>query len=822
MATSVLPIAPELNTSSNWPIRRAPWRSPEGQPAYARPALLGIAAVAGLLYFWGIGQSTYHSFYADAVRSMTESWKAFVFGSYDPANTITLDKLPGFLWPQAVSARIFGFHPWALTLPQAIEGVLSVLVLYRAVRRWAGANAALLAAAAFALTPVLAGLFRTAVEDPLFTLLLLLAADAAQRAAATARLRTLLLAGVWVGLSFQAKMLESWAVLPALAAVYLIAAPTRLRRRLAHIGLAGLVTLVVSASWVLLATVTPAQDRPYIDGTTNNSAFSMVVGYNFLNRFTSVGLNAGETGSVTSGQGGIMWGGNTTADTTDPAAGGTHKAGSTRSGGAATGAGAASGAGQQNAGTGQGATAAQGASTAQNAAAGQGTAAGQNAAAGQAPAAGQQGPGGGGHKGGGGPGGSDGGWTKMFGSQFAPQTGWLYPLAAIALLCALAWRRREPRGDTLRAGYVMWGTWLATFFLVFSAGSVGGHSYYMGVIATPLAALSGAGIVLLWQAFKAGGRRAWALPVAVAATAGWAAYLAHLYPTFLPWLTPATLALGVLALALLGLARSTRFGERRLGRLRIATVGLIASLFAMLLAPGAWAASVLDSKYGNSGMGTVGPQAAHGGFGGGAAGGAKGRTPGRGGQGGGAGTAGAWGGGGTAGAWGGGAATGRSGGGRGTQAGGAAGQFPGMAGGGMGGGMGQFGGGGTSLTKAQQQILDYTEAHADGARYLFATTSWSASSPYILATGKEVMPMGGFTGQVPSPSLAQFQQLVSSGQLRYVLLGSTGGFGGRGGSSGPTTAITTWVRSTCAPVAPGDYGQSVSNAGAQLLYLCSR
>ena len=76
---------------------------------------------------------------------MTESWKAFVFGSYDPANTITLDKLPGFLWPQALSARIFGFHPWALTLPQAIEGVLSVLVLYRAVRRWAGANAALLA-----------------------------------------------------------------------------------------------------------------------------------------------------------------------------------------------------------------------------------------------------------------------------------------------------------------------------------------------------------------------------------------------------------------------------------------------------------------------------------------------------------------------------------------------------------------------------------------------------------------------------------------------------------------------------------------------------
>ncbi|MGF1432585.1 ArnT family glycosyltransferase, partial [Kitasatospora sp. LaBMicrA B282] len=212
----------------------------------------------------------------------------------------------------------------------------------------------------------------------------------------------------------------------------------------------------------------------------------------------------------------------------------------------------------------------------------------------------------------GGPGGSDGGWSKMFGSQFAPQTGWLYPIAAISLLCALAWRRREPRTDLLRAGYLLWGSWLAVFFVVFSAGSVGGHSYYMGVIATPLAALSGAGVMLLWQAYRAGGRKAWALPAAVAGTAGWAAYLAHLFPTFLPWLAPATLGLGALALVLLGLGRAARFGERRLGRLRLATVGLVASLFAMLLAPGAWAASVLSTKYGNSGMGTVGPQAARG------------------------------------------------------------------------------------------------------------------------------------------------------------------------------------------------------------------
>ena len=139
-------------------------------------------------------------------------------------------------------------------------------------------------------------------------------------------------------------------------------------------------------------------------------------------------------------------------------------------------------------------------------------------------------------------------------------------------------------------------------------------------------------------------------------------------------------------------------------------------------------------------------------------------------------------------------------------------------------GAGGFGQSGTTLTKAQQQILDYAQAHDGNARYLFATTSWSASSPYILATGKEVLPMGGFTGKVPSPSLSQFKGMVSSGQLKFVLLGESGGFGGFGGGGGqnsPTAAITDWVRSTCSPVAPGDYGQSVSSPNVQLLYQCS-
>ncbi|MFE2412946.1 ArnT family glycosyltransferase [Kitasatospora sp. NPDC059408] len=687
--------------------RRAPWKSPDDQPGYARPALLGIAAVAAVLYAWNIGHSQFHGFYADAVRSMTESWKAFVFGSFDPAGTITLDKLPGFLWPQALSARVFGFHPWALTLPQVVEGVLSVLVLYRVVRRWAGAGAGLLAAAAFTLTPVAAGLFRTAVEDAAFTLLLLLAADAAQRAAHAARLRPLLLAGVWVGLAFQTKMLEAWAVLPALAAVYLLAAPAALRRRIGHVALAGLVTVVVSASWMLAVTATPARDRPFVDGTTDNSAFSMVVGYNFLNRFSSLGMSAAQTGSVQAVRGGNGGGGG---------GGGGHVAGG-------------------------------------------GAAGGEQGARAQVAPRGQ-----------GGGGADDGGWTKMFGSQFAPQTGWLYPVAVVALLCGLAWRRREPRTDVLRAGYVLWGAWLGVFFLVFSAGSVGGHSYYMGVIAAPLAALCGAGVVLLWQGFHRGGARAWAFPGAVAGTALWSVFLAREFPSFLPWLAPVVVVLGVAALALLAAVRFSRFTGRR-----VALAGLVAGVAAMLVAPGAWASSVLGSAYGDSGMGTVGP------------------------SGGGHGT-----------------------GGRHSLAGAEAGrvQRAGFGGGG-------FGGSSEHLTAPEQALFDYLRAHRGGARYLFAASSWSAASPFILATGEEVLPMGGFSGSAPSPTLAEFQQLVGDGALRYVLVGGAGRPGGGGEAAGPTTAaeIQSWVRTACTAVPASEYGggrAAGDDSGGRQLYLCTR
>jgi 4-amino-4-deoxy-L-arabinose transferase-like glycosyltransferase len=131
-----------------------------------------------------------------------------------------------------------------------------------------------------------------------------------------------------------------------------------------------------------------------------------------------------------------------------------------------------------------------------------------------------------------------------------------------------------------------------------------------------------------------------------------------------------------------------------------------------------------------------------------------------------------------------------------------AGGFGGAGGPGGGGGLGGGIFGSTSLTSSQQQLYRYVSAHRDGAGYLLAVSSWSEASAYILATGQEVMPMGGFSGSVPEPTLARVRQLVATGQLRFFLLGGAGSFGGpeRGGAGGTTAQVTSWVESACAAV----------------------
>jgi 4-amino-4-deoxy-L-arabinose transferase-like glycosyltransferase len=274
--------------------------------AWVRPTLLLLLGATAVLYLWGLGASGWaNSFYAAAVQAGTKSWKAMFFGSSDASNFITVDKPPASLWVMEISARIFGLNSWSLLVPQALEGVAAVGVLFVTVRRWFGAAAGLLAGLVLAATPIAAVMFRYDNPDSLLVLLLLVATYATVRALETTRTRWLVLAGVLVGLGFITKELQALLVVPALGAVYLFAAPTTLRRRLVQL-LASAAGIVVGAGWWLAAVeLTPAADRPYIGGSTDNSLWNVIFGYNGFGRLTG-----NETGSVGGGPTGTSgrWG----------------------------------------------------------------------------------------------------------------------------------------------------------------------------------------------------------------------------------------------------------------------------------------------------------------------------------------------------------------------------------------------------------------------------------------------------------------------------------------------------------------------------------
>ncbi|CAM5722588.1 hypothetical protein SALBM311S_11649 [Streptomyces alboniger] len=162
-----------------------------------------MLAVATVLYSWGIGHAALHPFYGAAIRSMAGSWRAFFFGGLDAGGSISIDKLPGAFWPDAVSVWLFGPHTWAAALPQVVEGVLTVWLLHRIVRAWAGPFAALIAALVLTLTPVTVALNRATIPDTTLTLLLVAAAGALQKAVRTERLLPLITCGIWVGLAFR-------------------------------------------------------------------------------------------------------------------------------------------------------------------------------------------------------------------------------------------------------------------------------------------------------------------------------------------------------------------------------------------------------------------------------------------------------------------------------------------------------------------------------------------------------------------------------------------------------------------------------------------
>src|SRR4051812_1876366 len=264
-------------------------RSLVSNPPWHGLSLAAVLILSAFLNLFRLTSEGYgNAYYAAAVKNMLTSWHNFFFVSFD-AGFVSVDKPPLGLWIQAASAKLFGFNSLSLLLPQALAGVLSVALLYYLVRRAFGPVAGLVAALVLAVTPVAVGVERTNNADGLLVLTVLVAAWAVIRATETGRLRWLLVGAVVVGLGFNIKMLEAYLVLPALYLLYLLASPVSWWRRFVHLGIATAVLLGVSLSWAVVVDLTPADQRPYVGSSSNNSALDLAFGYNGATRLLGRG-----------------------------------------------------------------------------------------------------------------------------------------------------------------------------------------------------------------------------------------------------------------------------------------------------------------------------------------------------------------------------------------------------------------------------------------------------------------------------------------------------------------------------------------------------
>ncbi len=707
---------PASATRPSWGRRLVRGRSDD--PAWVRPTFWVLLVATAVTYLWNLGAAGWsNSFYAAAVQAGTQSWKAWLFGALDAPGLITVDKPPASLWVMALSGRIFGFSTWSMLVPEALMGVASVALVYALARRWSGPRTALAAGALLAFVPAAALMFKFNNPDAMLVLCMVAAAYTTVRAVDAAGTRAgtwwLIGAGALVGLGFLTKQLQVALVVPALALVYVVVAPTTLRRRILDLVAAG-VAILVSAGWyVLLVQLWPASSRPYIGGSTDNSLLELALGYNGLGRILGGEGNGG-------GGGGPRGGG---------APGGMP-------GGAAPG-GATPG----------------------------------GAAPGGMPGGGPGGPGGFGPGGGGGGfGGSPGPW-RMLTSEFAGNASWLLPAGLVLLVAGLWFARRAPRTDRPRALLLLGGAWLLVHAVTFSAMSGTIHPYYTVAMAPGVALTAAAGASILWR------ERAWlaariVLAVTVAGTAAWSAVVLTQadWGLWLRWVVVGAGVLGALGLLL----------PRLLARRALGVVIAVLALVGTVGASTAYAAVTAATPHSGS-IVSAGPNTGMAGPGGGSAARAGGARDGQ------------------------------------------AARMRGM--------------GGPESEQASPQLVALLRGA--GTRWAAATTGAMNQAGLQLASGVPVMPIGGFIGSDPAPTLAQFQQDVATGQVRYFVVGGgpggmTGGPGGAPGASdapgargapgadgtggpmsrGTSGAITSWVTGHFTKIEVG--GRTVYDLGRPL------
>nr|WP_320162621.1 glycosyltransferase family 39 protein [uncultured Methanoregula sp.] len=545
----------------------------------AETVLAGILLLSLFLNLWNLwNQGISNEYYAAAVKSMLENPRLIFFNSFDAAGFVTIDKPPVGLWVQVASAALLGFSGWALVLPQALAGVGSVALVYLIVARSFGKPAGLISALALAVTPIFVAVSRNETMDGLLIFVLLLSLLIALKAAREQSLSWLLVSIGLIGIGFNIKMIQAFIIVPAILFIYLLGTRSQpVKTRALHLLLAVLVLLIVSLSWTVAVDMVPADQRPYIGGSGDNTVLGLIINYNGIHR-----LEDGMNGQG-AGPGSLSYGGVPSQQDGFPGS----RMSENRTQDQRMNMGSLS----EREPPGSGASSFMGGSS-------------------------SGGPGASFPSDGGGSGGMMGdngtpGLFRLLSEGLAAQISWLLPLSLLGLLAL--WKRPAlfsvqgfgdaglftERGLTVTALCL----WLLPGLLYFSFTTGFWHSYYLATIAPPLAALAGIGAVAMYRAYCGDGIAGWIL-VAVVLVTGVVQIRILLYQAEWAGSLIPFVATGVIAAALVLIILKLR-GTPGTGTLPKIAAGVAIGL--LFVAPFVWACTPMAYGSGNM-LPSAGPQ----------------------------------------------------------------------------------------------------------------------------------------------------------------------------------------------------------------------
>jgi 4-amino-4-deoxy-L-arabinose transferase-like glycosyltransferase len=369
---------------------------------------------------------------------------------------------------------------------------------------------------------------------------------------------------------------------------------------------------------------------------------------------------------------------------------------------------------------------------------------------------------------------------RFFQTPLAKEMSWLLPFGLAGFLLAAGYGFYEsggirrfslPAASNSHKGLILWGGWLVTCLVFFSIAGFF-HNYYLATISPALAAVVGMGFYVLQKLFTSKRNlAALALLAATGTTIAFQVYLVGLLGLSGAWKTLAPgffiLAVGVTLFCMLRKIKPEPFFR---------AAGLTA-LIAMMIIPAVWSVKTvangsstsLPESYSGDGSGN---RAAFGNMGGGMnnrqpfidGGTAQEPNPSD-------------------------SAANRQ-------------DAAGLA-------RNQDGGGTSGVSSS---MLAYLEENTRDIKYLVAVPSSGTGSNLVLETGRPVLFMGGFSGSDPVVNAESLAKLVADGDLRYILYGGMGGFGGGQSSDGD---VRSWILSNCTTVS--EFSQSF---GGTTLYQC--